>query len=119
MNNVIPLLHVLEQMVVMMAGQGTGDVAPRSHGHMSSVRAELEEEDIVAQAMCSESGGFSTQVAGEEEHKQPEELEGYEEDDAEDPDTPWQYAMEVKAESPSKSLAQIARCMLTCLRSDS
>ena len=69
--------------------------------------------------MCSEMGGFSKQVTGEEEQDQPEELQGNEEDEAEDPDTLLQYAVEMEAGSPSESLAQMARCMLTCLCSDS
>ncbi|KAM3921099.1 zinc finger BED domain-containing protein 4-like [Leptodactylus fuscus] len=67
MNIVILLIHILEKMLVNLAGQETLDVTPISHSHMNPVGAELEEEDIGAQAMYSEMGGFSTQVTGEEE----------------------------------------------------
>ncbi|CAI9584356.1 unnamed protein product, partial [Staurois parvus] len=45
MNDVIPLLHVLEQMLLTMAGQGAVDMAHRSQRHMTPVGAGQEEED--------------------------------------------------------------------------
>ncbi|CAI9610870.1 unnamed protein product, partial [Staurois parvus] len=121
MNDVIPLLHVLEQMLLTMAGQGAVDVAHRSQRHMTPVGAGQEEEeeveeDIGAQELLSEMGGFSTQRTGVEEQ---EHLVEEEEEETEDPDAPWQYAVEMEAGSPSHSLAQMAHSMLACLRSDS
>ncbi|XP_056410470.1 uncharacterized protein LOC130345549 [Hyla sarda] len=121
MNNVIPLLHFLQQMIETMAGHGNGNAAPTSHGYISPVRAELEEEDegqSGAQFRFDKMAGVSSHRTGEEEHDQLEELEGYEEGETEDPDTPWQYAVEMEAGSPSESLVQMAQCMLSCLRSD-
>ncbi|CAI9556377.1 unnamed protein product [Staurois parvus] len=74
MNDVIPLLHVLEQMLLTMAGQGAVDVAHRSQRHMTPVGAGQEEEeeveeDICAQELLSEMGGFSTQRTGVEEQE--------------------------------------------------
>ncbi|CAI9587190.1 unnamed protein product [Staurois parvus] len=121
MNDVIPLLHVLEQMLMLtMAGQGAVDVAHRSQRHMTPVGAGQEEEeeveeDIGAQELLSEMGGFSTQWTGVEEQEHLVE----EEEETEDPDAPWQYAVEMEAGSPSHSLAQMAHSMLGCLRSDS
>ncbi|KAM9307734.1 uncharacterized protein PAF06_011864 [Gastrophryne carolinensis] len=124
MNDVIPLLHVLQHMLETMAGQGTGDMASTSYGHMNPVGAELEEEEeeeeghSEAQFRLGEMAGLSSQRIGEEEQEQPEELEGFEEGETEDPDTPWQYAVAMETGSPSESLAQMAGSMLTCLRSD-
>ncbi|KAG8599269.1 hypothetical protein GDO81_002975 [Engystomops pustulosus] len=88
-----------------------------SHGHMSLVGAELEEEeeDIGAQAESGAICGFSTQVTGEEEQEHPEEVE----DEADDPEAPWQYTVDMETGSPSESLAQMARSMLLGLTSDS
>ncbi|KAM9324431.1 LOW QUALITY PROTEIN: uncharacterized protein PAF06_000468 [Gastrophryne carolinensis] len=127
MNDVIPLLHVLQHMLETMAGQGTGDMAYTSYGHMNTVGAELEEEEeeeeeqeghSEAQFRLGEMAGLSSQRTEEEEQEQPEELEGFEEGETADPDTPWQYAVEMETGSPSDSLAQMAGSMLTCLRSD-
>ncbi|KAM9324507.1 LOW QUALITY PROTEIN: uncharacterized protein PAF06_000559 [Gastrophryne carolinensis] len=126
MNDVIPLLHVLQHMLETMAGQGTGDMAFTSYSHMNPVGAELEEEEeeeeeelpSETQFRLGEMAGLSSQRTGEEEQEQPEELEVFEEGETEDPGTPWQYAVEMETGSPSESLAQMARSMLTCLRSD-
>ncbi|KAM9324018.1 LOW QUALITY PROTEIN: uncharacterized protein PAF06_000003 [Gastrophryne carolinensis] len=127
MNDVIPLLHVLQHMLETMAGQGTGDMAFTSYGHMNPLGAELEEEEeeeeeeelpSETQFRLGEMAGLSSQRTGEEEQEQPEELEVFEEGETEDPGTPWQYAVEMETGSPSESLAQMARSMLTCLRSD-
>ncbi|KAM9308643.1 LOW QUALITY PROTEIN: uncharacterized protein PAF06_012861 [Gastrophryne carolinensis] len=118
MNDVIPLLNVLQHMLETMAGQGTGDMASTSYGHMNPVGAELEEEEEghnEAQFRLGERAGLSSQLTGEEEQ---EPLEGCEEGKTEDPDTPWQFAVEMETGSPSESLAQMAGSMLTCLRSD-
>ncbi|KAM9330261.1 LOW QUALITY PROTEIN: uncharacterized protein PAF06_011266 [Gastrophryne carolinensis] len=125
MNDVIPLLHVLQHMLETMAGQGTRDMASTSYIHMKPVGAELEEEEEEEEELPSETqlrlgkmAGLSSQRTVEEEQEQPEELEGFEEGKTEDPDTPWQYAVEMETGSPSESLAQMAGSMLMCLRSD-
>ncbi|KAM3931078.1 uncharacterized protein RB166_004581 [Leptodactylus fuscus] len=89
MNNVIPLINILEKMLVNLAGHGNRDMVPTSHSHKSPVVAELEEkEDIGGQAMCNKMGSFSTQVTGKEEQQQLEEEKGDKEDEAKNPDTP-------------------------------
>ncbi|XP_044132716.1 olfactory receptor 6N1-like [Bufo gargarizans] len=54
MNNIIPLLYVLEQMLMNLSGHGIENVAPTSHSHLGPVGAELdeEEEDIYVQGNC-------------------------------------------------------------------
>ncbi|KAM9330851.1 zinc finger BED domain-containing protein 4-like [Gastrophryne carolinensis] len=120
MNNVIPLLHVIQHMLETMAGQGTGDMSHTFHGHINPMGAEEEEEEQHSEEQFSfgEMGDLSSHLTGEEGQEQPVELEGCEEGETEDPDTLWQYAVEMETGSPSESLAQMARCMLTCLRSD-
>ncbi|KAG8595407.1 hypothetical protein GDO81_001514 [Engystomops pustulosus] len=87
MNNVIPLLHVLELMLQNLSGQGTREVETTSHGHMSPVGAKLkeEEEDFGAQVESGEIRDFSTQVTREEMQEHSEEVE----DKADDPEAPW------------------------------